>query len=158
MLHTKRSGDMSGGFLLALLGAVFMWASAGIGEGAGGQLHPRTFPIILSLLLVVGGSALVLQARKTKAGMEKRIEWPDSKGWRLWLGALFGLVLYLALLPYLGFLLCTFLFVMGFIRCFGDYSFWMAGGYAFGVVMFIYLMFMRLLQLTLPLGPLSFLG
>jgi putative tricarboxylic transport membrane protein len=158
MLNTKRSGDMAAGALLALLGAVSLWASRGIAEGAGGQLHPRTFPMILSTLLVIGGAMLVFQAWRSRAGDEKRIDWPDRRGWRFWLGALASLALYVGLSPYLGFLICTFLFVMGFIKYFGRYSFWVAGGYAFGVVVFIYLMFMRLLELTLPLGPLSFLA
>jgi putative tricarboxylic transport membrane protein len=149
---------MAAGVFLVLLGAVFLWASTGIAEGAGGQLHPRTFPILLSLLLVIGGAGLVVRARRSGEGEVKRIEWPDGRGWRFWLGALSGLVLYVALLPYLGFLLCTFLFVMGFIRYFGRYPLWVATGYALGVMVFIYLVFMRLLQLTLPMGPLSFLG
>jgi putative tricarboxylic transport membrane protein len=157
MLDTKRSGDVAAGIFLSVLGAVSTLASTGIAEGAGGQLHPRTFPMIIGLLLVIGGAALVFEALRSSAADAKRIEWPDRRGWRFWLGALLALALYVGLSPYLGFLVCTFLFVLGFIRCFGRYSFWVAGSYAAGVVLFIYLVFMRLLQLTLPLGPLSFL-
>ena len=158
MLKTQRSGNIACGAFLALLGLAAAWASAYIGEGAGGHLHPRTFPMLLGILLFFGGAALAAQSMINRAGGQKLIGWPDRKGWKFWLIALASLVLFVALSWPLGFLVCSFVFVVGFIWYFGRYSLAVAVAWAMGVTVFIYVVFIRLLDLTLPMGPLEFLS
>jgi len=157
VLATKRSGNIACGAFLAVLGLGTVWASTSIGEGAGGQLHPRTFPMLIGALLFFGGGALAASALVGRA-TQKPIDWPDRKGWKLWAIALASLVLYVGLSLPLGFIVCGFLFVAGFIRYFGRYSLPMAVAWALGVSVFIYIVFVRLLELTLPMGPLAFLS
>jgi hypothetical protein len=157
VLRNKRSADIVSGLFLAALGLTAVWASAGISEGAGGHLHPRTFPFLLGVLLAVGGAGLALRAWLSRPGEDKPIAWPDSRGWKYLAIALGSLALYVALSGPLGFLISTFLFITGFIWYFGRYNPLVAAAYALGVVAFIYFVFVRLLQLMLPLGPLSFL-
>lgn len=156
MLKTKRAGNIASGIILALLGLVAAWASTSIDEGAGGHLHPRTFPMLIGMLLVAGGGALAVSGAMSKTA-GKPIDWPDAKGWKLWLIALAGLVLFVGLSLPLGFLVCSFLFVAAFIRYFGRYRLPVAFAWGMGVALFIYIVFIRLLDLTLPLGPLGFL-
>lgn len=158
MLGTRRSTDIATGVFLAVLGLTAAVASTGIDEGAGGQLHPRTFPMLLGVLLVIGGAVLAIQAAVAKNGGDKAIAWPDRNGWKLLLIAMASLVLYVAIAQALGFIISSLIFVPGFIRYFGRYSYWVAGSCALGIAVFIYLVFIRLLQLTLPIGPLSFNG
>jgi Tripartite tricarboxylate transporter TctB family len=158
VLRTKRSGNIASGAFLALLGLAAAWASTEIGEGAGGQLHPRTFPLLIGVLLFIGGAALSIQSLVAKTGGDKPIDWPDHRGWKFWLMALAALVLCVALSVPLGFLVTSFFFVSGFIWYFGRYRPVVAAAWALGVVVFIYVVFVRLLDLTLPLGPLSFLS
>ena len=157
MLKTKRSGNIACGVFLALLGLAAAWASTSIDEGAGGQLHPRTFPVLIGVLLFLGGGLLAFAGwmdRRTG----KTIDWPDRRGWRLWSLALAGLITYVGLSLPLGFLVCSFLFVAGFIRYFGRYRLPVAVAWAAGVTVFVYVVFIRLLELTLPMGPLAFLS
>lgn len=158
MLGTRRSTDIATGVFLAALGLTAAAASTRIGEGAGGQLHPRTFPMILGLLMFIGGAALAIQAATAKSGGDKTTAWPDRNGWKLLLIAMTGLVAYVAVSQALGFIISSLIFVPWFIRYFGRYSRLVAGSCALGIAAFIYLVFIRLLQLTLPIGPLSFLG
>jgi hypothetical protein len=157
VLTTKRSGNIACGAFLAVLGVVAVWASTSIDEGAGGQLHPRTFPMLIGVLLFVGGGVLAAAGWRSRT-TDKPIDWPDGRGWKLWSIALAGLVLYVGLSLPLGFLLCSFLFVSGFIWYFGRYSLPVAAAWALGVGVFIYVVFIRLLDLTLPMGPLEFLS
>jgi putative tricarboxylic transport membrane protein len=157
-LRTKRSGNIVSGAFLALLGLVAAWASTEIGEGAGGQLHPRSFPLLVGVLLFIGGTALSIQSLVARTAGDDPIDWPDRKGWKFWLMALAALVLYVALSVPLGFLITSFFFVSGFIWYFGRYHPALAAAWALGVAVFIYVVFVRLLDLTLPLGPLSFLS
>ena len=157
MLKTRRSGNIACGVFLALLGLAAAWASTSIDEGAGGQLHPRTFPVLIGVLLFLGGGLLAFAGwmdRRTG----KTIDWPDRRGWRLWSLALAGLITYVGLSLPLGFLVCSFLFVAGFIRYLGRYSLPVAVAWASGVTVFVYVVFIRLLELTLPMGPLEFLS
>lgn len=156
MLRTKRSGDIASGIVLALLGFVAAWASTSIDEGAGGHLHPRTFPMLIGILLVAGGGALAVSGAAAGAA-GRPIDWPDTRGWKFWLIALAGLALFVGLSPLLGFLLCSFFFTAAFSRYFGRYRPPVAIAWAIGVAAFIYVVFVRLLDLTLPMGPLEFL-
>jgi putative tricarboxylic transport membrane protein len=149
---------VTAGVFLAVLGLVAAWASTGIDEGAGGQLHPRTFPILIGVLLFIGGAVLAARAATSRAGADKPIAWPDRRGWKFWVISMAGLVLYVGLSQPLGFLISTFIFVSWFIWYFGRYRPLVTVSCALGVVAFIYFVFIRLLELTLPLGPLSFLG
>lgn len=158
MLGTRRSTDIATGVFLAVLGLTAAVASTGIDEGAGGQLHPRTFPMILGALLVIGGAVLAIKAAASQSGGAKGIAWPDRGGSKLLLTAMAGLVFYVAISQMLGFVVSSLIFVPWFIRYYGRYSYWVAGSCALGLAAFIYLVFIRLLQLTLPIGPLSFLG
>lgn len=148
---------MAAGVFLAFLGLLTFFASTQIAKGAGGQLHPRTFPLILGVLLFMGGLLLALKAYASGQGGDQVIEWPDRRGWKYWMVAFLSIAAYIGFSPILGFLLSTFLFVAGFIWYFSRYKSALTIAYALGTVLFIYFLFVRLLQLTLPLGPLSFL-
>lgn len=156
-MRTKKSGDITAGFFLILLGLVTFFASWQIAEGAGGQLHPRTFPLILGALLFFGGSILVILKYRSSPKEDKKIEWPDHQGWKNWIAGLISIATYIGLSQLLGFLLSTLFFVGFFIWFFGKYRPALVAVYALGTAVFVYLLFVRLLQLTLPLGPLSFL-
>ena len=158
MLKTQRSGDIACGTFLALLGLAAAWASTHIDEGAGGHLHPRNFPLLLGVLLCIGGAGLAVHALIARAGADKAIDWPDRRGWKFWGIALVALVLYVGLSNPLGFLICTLFFVAGFIWYFGRYNPMVAVAWALGVAAFVYVVFIWLLELTLPMGPLAFLS
>lgn len=156
-MRTKRSGDITAGIFLTLLGLGTFGASWQIAEGAGGQLHPRTFPLLLGTLLCVGGTILVVLSYRSIKKEDKKIEWPDLQGWKNWMAGLISIAAYIAFSQLMGFLLSTLFFVGFFIWFFGKYKPVLVAIFALGTVLFVYLLFVRLLQLTLPLGPLSFL-
>jgi putative tricarboxylic transport membrane protein len=100
---------------------------------------------------------LTFRAYGSGQGTDQTIEWPDRQGGRYWVIALLSIAAYIGFSPLLGFLLSTFLFVAGFIWYFGRYKPAFAAACALGTALFVYFLFVRVLQLTLPLGPLSFL-
>ncbi len=155
MLANRRSGDIVSGTVLSALGLVAAIASIGIDEGAGGHLHPRSFPMFVGTLLFVGGAALVVKSVRTRSGAARAIDWPDAKGWRLWGVSLGSLIVYVGLAPLIGFLAASFLFVAGLMWYLGRYNPLLAAACALGTVGFIYFTFVWLLDLTLPQGLLS---
>lgn len=155
MLKTLRGGDTASGIFLLLLGALTLAASMTIAEGAGGRLHPRTLPITIGALFIIGGAWLIFYAR-TPQYRDKAIDWPDRAGWRRWGVALVMMFLYAALMQPLGFILTTFIFIVAFIWYFGNFKPWVALAWGFGTVAFIYLLFIRLLQMEFPAGIFTF--
>jgi hypothetical protein len=113
--------------------------------------------MLIGALLFFGGGALAVSAVMGRTA-QRLIDWPDRRGWRLWAVALTGLILYVGLAWPLGFIVCSFLFVAGFIRYFGEYGLPTAVAWALGVSVFIYVVFVRLLDLNLPMGPLGLLS
>lgn len=157
MLQTKKSGDIGSGIFLAVLGLVAAWASLDIDEGAGGNLHPRTFPLLIGICLALGGAALAVRSGISRAGDERRIGWADRSGWKRWTIALLSVIAFVALSAPLGFPLCTLVFVAGFIWYFGRYHPLVAVAWATGTVLFVYFVFYKLLDMTIPMGPFDFL-
>lgn len=155
MLKTLRGGDTASGIFLMLVGAITLAASMTIAEGAGGRLHPRTLPLTVGALLIIGGAWLIFYARMPQY-RDKSVDWPDRAGWRRWGVALVMMSLYAALMQPLGFVLTTFIFVVAFIWYFGNFKPWVAFAWGFGTVAFIYLLFIRLLQMEFPAGILAF--
>lgn len=155
MLKTLRGGDTASGIFLILVGAITLAASMTIAEGAGGRLHPRTLPVTVGALLIIGGAWLIFYARMPQY-RDKVVDWPDRAGWRRWGVALVMMLLYAALMQPLGFILTTFIFVVAFIWYFGNFKPWVALVWGFGTVAFIYLLFIRLLQMEFPAGILAF--
>ena len=141
-----------------VLGLTAVVASTGIHEGAGGQLHPRTFPMILGGLLIIGGAVLATRAAMDKSGGGKAIGWPDRGGGKRLAMVMVSLVIYVTIAQTLGFIIASLVFIPWFIRYFGGYRHLVGWSCALGVAVFIYLVFIRLLQLTLPIGPLRFFG
>jgi hypothetical protein len=92
------------------------------------------------------------------SGDDKRIGWADRSGWKLWAIALLSLVAYVALSEPLGFPLCTFVFVAAFIWYYGRYNPLVAFAWATGTVLFVYFVFYKLLDMTMPMGPFDFLA
>lgn len=158
MFVSQRSGDLASATLLVLLGLATLVAAAGIPEGAGGQLHPRTFPLLLGAVLVIGGASLGIRALWFPLPSSKRIEWPDLKGWKRWWLALALVSAYVAFSIPLGFVLSSLCFVVAFTKIFGRYRWTVVLGCGLGTAGLVYLLFVRLLDLTLPLGPFSILA
>lgn len=152
-VRTQRSADIVAGSILTLFGVAVIVASRGIPEGAGGYLHPRTFPLLLGVALAFSGAWVSMRAMAEKETSKSKIEWPDKAGWRSWLLALAFMVSYVAVCRPAGFLLSTFAFILIFVKVFGQYSWKVGIACALGTSLFVWGMFVKLLDLTLPLGP-----
>ncbi len=112
--------------------------------------------MLIGALLFFGGAALAVSAAMGRT-TATTIDWPNKRGWKLWVIALASLCFYVGLARPLGFIFCSFLLVTGFIWYFGRYRLTTAMAWAMGVSAFIYIVFVRLLDLTLPMGILGFL-
>lgn len=153
-MRTQRSADVASGVFLSLLGLIVVLAALRISGSPDVRMQPRTLPLILGWLILAAGGILAARAWHLR-GEERIIKWPDRSGTARVLVTLASLTVYLLLTDPLGLPLSTVLFVAFLVWYLGHYRMvWaLAIGFACGAT--VYFVFIRLLELSFPAGPLG---
>lgn len=141
-------------FCLAYLIPVHVKVNAAYAVG------PKTFPQMSALLIGFAGLALVatrLSEFPDKRAIFRKVNY--SFNWKYLLRQIVfivAMVAYIKLIPILGFVIASILFVLGMLYFFGSRS--LAVNLLVSVVfsMIVYLLFSRLFQVNLPFGLLHF--
>jgi putative tricarboxylic transport membrane protein len=152
-VKTQRAADLRIGIFLALLGVGVIYASSQITGGLEERLPPRTLPYCMGFTILVSGGLLALRTwRLREEG--PTIQWPNRVGVVRILVCLVSLALYIALMNPLGLPWSTFLYVSFSTWYLGRYRIWKAVlmGVLSGAAS--YLLFIYLLELSFPVGPL----
>ena len=154
-MRTKRSADIASGFFLIFLGIIVLVAASQIRGGMEERLPPRTLPYIVGGTILACGAVLALKARRS-AGTETPIKWPTREAMIRIGVSLLAIVVYIAVMTPLGFPISSGLYVA--------FSIWylkrsgvltaLLSGIVTGALS--YFVFIRLLELSLPLGTLLF--
>jgi putative tricarboxylic transport membrane protein len=153
-MKSQRVGDMASGVFLALLGVVVVLAALQIKGAPDVRMQPRTLPLILGCIVGVAGVALALRAWFYR-GPARVVPWPDRVG-TLRVGVtLAALVIFLFLVEPLGMPLGSSLLVGFLVWYLGGYRPIFAGLLGLATGGMIYVVFIRLLQLSFPIGPLG---
>ncbi|HBB16224.1 MAG TPA: hypothetical protein DCZ97_04195 [Syntrophus sp. (in: bacteria)] len=156
MLHMKsrRFGDMASGVFLVLLGLVVVVAAFRIKGAPDVRMQPRTLPLILGWIVGVAGAALAFRAWFYR-GPVRIVPWPDRVG-TLRVGVtLAALVVFLFFVEPLGMPLGSGLLVGFLVWYLGGYRPIYAGLLGLATGGTIYVVFIRLLSLSFPIGPLG---
>ncbi len=153
-MKTQRSADIVSGGFLSVLGLMVILAALRIRGAAEVRLHPGTLPWILGLLILAAGAILTWRAVRFR-GEDQRIKWPNRAGTGRVLMTLASLIAYLILMDPIGLPLSTLLFVSFLAWYLGRYRpIWIAAlGLVSGAT--VYFVFIRLLELSFPVGPLG---
>lgn len=145
----RRANLLCGGFLVAL-GVLSLVEVLRIRDDWPGA---KLMPAVLALVLgVLGGGHLVASIAGSAT---EPAAWPDPPGWRRVGSAFAVLALYMAVLPSLGFLPATALFVLVLLRAFGAFSWAMTIVLTGAIALASHVVFKRWLGLPLPAGPLG---
>ncbi len=154
-MRTLRTADIVSGFALVMLGAATLVAAMQITGGMGmeDRLPPRTLPVLVGSGVLIGGLLLMWQAWRYR-GPVVPVAWPSRSGMLRNLVTMGSLIAYVALLEFVGTLIATALFVAGliwYLRRGGPVS-----ALAIGLIsgLTLHYLFIRYLELSLPLGPL----
>jgi putative tricarboxylic transport membrane protein len=116
---------------------------------------PAAVPLPVGVLLGVVGAGLLVQARAQLGTAVHGTAWPPKAALRL-LGMVAALVAFALLLPVLGFVVTsTALFVAAAILL-GSPHFWPTVAYGWALSAIVFLLFDRLIGLSLPTGPWGF--
>ena len=150
-MKTQRAADIVVGCGIAVFGVFILLASISITGGAAHRLPPRTFPMIVGVLLLLCGSGLALKSWSIR-GADFAIDWPDREGVRTISVTLASLACYIALMSPLGLPLATF-FYLAFSIWYLKRSKWlMAIVISLITALISHFLFIRLLGLSFPAG------
>jgi len=153
-MKSQRVGDIASGIFLVLLGLVVVIAAFQIKGAPDVRMQPRTLPLILGFIIGAAGAALAFRAWRYQ-GPARIVPWPDRVG-TLRVGVtLAALVIFLFLLGPLGMPLGSSLLVGFLVWYLGGYRPVYAGLLGLATGGTIYVVFIRLLQLSFPIGPLG---
>ena len=114
-----------------------------------GWLGARLMPALVGGILVLVGVAHATEPTAPVA-------WPDAAGARRVVALLVLLALYVALLPWLGFLIATLLFALPVVRGLGPTSWTRSLATAAAIAIGSHVVFKHWLGMPLPAGPLGY--
>jgi putative tricarboxylic transport membrane protein len=146
----RKSGDLIGGVVLLFVSA---WAIVGgikLHLGKISEPQPGFFPFWGGIILAILSAVLLFQAR---AGRSKGVQ-AFGAIWRP-LIMIMGLIAYVALLDSLGYLFATIILSIVLLRVLGTKRVWSLALTALIMALGSYVLFNRLLNVTLPAGVLS---
>ncbi len=140
-----------GGLSVLAIGILFFVYSLQLPYSSEIGPGPGFFSIWLSGLLILLGSLYVYQSWK---GNDSAHDMPDRKGFLNILFILICLVLYVILLPLLGFNICSASFL--FALLFKSYGWLLNLAISIGSAVFLYVLFSMFLGVQLPVNALGF--
>jgi putative tricarboxylic transport membrane protein len=153
-LRSQRRGDIVAGGVIALLGAVVILAASQIRGDVEERLPPRTLPYVVGFMTLAGGLALAVKSYRFR-GEDPQIEWPEKAGWvRIGVNLLL-LALFTALMDPLGMPITTALYVAAAIWYMDRRRILTALLTGSVSAVAVYYLFIKLLGLNFPLGPLG---
>ena len=153
-MRSQRKGDIVAGGVIALLGSVVILAASQIRGDVEERLPPRTLPYVVGFMTFAGGLALAVRSYRFR-GEDPEIQWPEKDGWvRIGVNLLL-LALFTALMDPLGMPIATGLYVAGAIWYMDRTRVLAALITGAGSAAVVYYLFIRLLGLSFPLGPLA---
>ena len=153
-MRSQRKGDIVAGGVIALLGAVVIVAASQIRGDVEERLPPRTLPYVVGFMTLAGGLGLAVKAYRFR-GEDPEIQWPEKDGWvRIGVNLLL-LALFTALMDPLGMPITTALYVATAIWYMDRKRILAALLAGAGSAVVVYYLFIKLLGLNFPLGPLG---
>ena len=152
--------DIFAGLLLAAAFSVCLWEASSFQYGTEFAPGPGFAPVWLSAIGILLSLAIALQAfqamrhpeRSTGEGSDAL----DKSGLRRVGTSLAGLVAMLAIVPWLGLVLSILVFLLFLTLYVQRLSVLTAIAASAGTVFFVYVVFVRLLDVPIPAGPLGF--
>ena len=153
-MRSQRKCDIAAGAFIALLGAVVIVAASQIRGDVDERLPPRTLPYAVGITTLAGGFGLAVKSYRFR-GEAPEVQWPERDGWiRIGVNLLL-LALFAALLNPLGMPITTGLYVAAAVWYMDRKRLLAALLSGAGSAVVVHYLFIRLLGLTFPLGPLA---
>ena len=153
-MRSQRKADIVAGCFIALLGAVVIVAASQIRGDIEERLPPRTLPYVVGFMTLAGGAGLAVKSWRFR-GQDPEILWPGREGWVRIAVNMLLLALFTALMDPLGMPIATALYVASSIWYIDRKRIIPAVLTGAGSAVVVYYLFIKLLGLSFPMGPLE---
>ncbi len=130
--------------------ALKMPLAAGKAPGSG------WLPLILGLLMAFLSALLFIAAARRPVSQDRNVSWPTGKGLANNVAIVVGLAISVALLQLLGYIVSTFVFLLGLTLFLGRYNWKSATAMAVITTAILYWVFQQWLMIPLPSGLINF--
>lgn len=120
-----------------------------------GSVGPAAVPTVVGVLLGIVGAALLVQSRTQYAAASHETTFQPRAGLRL-LAMVVALVAFAVLLPVLGYVVSSAALFIAAAALLGAPAFWRTVAYGWALAAILFLVFDRLIGLSLPTGPWGF--
>ena len=149
-MKIKSQRDFFSGLMFLVVGLAFAWGATDYSMGSGARPGPGYFPMMLSVLMAIIGAVVIFTS------LTLEVEGGDPVGdiaWRPLLVVVAAIVLFAVALPRLGLIATTPLLII--VVSFASTEFKWPGVLIASVVLdvFSWLVFVKGLNLTIPLWP-----
>jgi hypothetical protein len=134
------------------VGSAIAIGAYNLGIGAVNNPGPGLFPFVIGLGMMLLSVSIIATSIGTTAAPTTG---PTPRQTLTTLAVIGALVFYALALERIGFVLCTILFLFGLLTVLGRYGWLVAATASVGMTAGSYLIFMTLLKLHLPSGPLG---
>jgi putative tricarboxylic transport membrane protein len=141
--------------VLMLVAAVLVIVDAVRLPDTSEAVGPAAVPLPVGVLLGIVGAVLLVQSRAQYATAAHESTWQPNAGLRL-LGMLVALVAFAVLLPVLGYVVSAAALFVSAAMLLGAPKFWTTVAYGWALAAVVFLVFDRLIRLSLPSGPWGF--
>jgi putative tricarboxylic transport membrane protein len=140
---------------LMLVGAVLVIVDAVRLPETSEAVGPAAVPLPVGVLLGIVGAALLVQSRAQLATASHESTFQPRAGLRL-LAMIVALVAFAVLLPLLGYVVSSAALFVAAAMLLGAPVFWRTVAYGWALAAIVFLLFDRLIGLSLPTGPWGF--
>ncbi|MBO0679647.1 tripartite tricarboxylate transporter TctB family protein [Mycolicibacterium sp. S2-37] len=120
-----------------------------------GTVGPAAVPLPVGALLGVVGAVLLIQSRAQYATATRETDWQPRAGVRL-IAMIGALVAFAVLLPLLGYVVTSAALFIAAAMLLGAPNIWRTVAYGWALAAIVFLLFDRLIGLSLPTGPWGF--
>lgn len=113
-------------------------------------------PLLLGVLMAFLATLLYISSVRRSNSQDKSVDWPKGRGLVNNVGILVGLAVSVILLQLVGYLISTFVFLLGLLFLLGRYNWKFATGMATVSTAILYWIFKIWLAIPLPPGLINF--
>ena len=124
------------------------------------KMGPGHYPIAVAGLMAILAVLLLWQTFRPKkhadSAQDDEVQSGDSRGFRHLITGFGFFLAYVILVPLIGFVMASFVFVFCFIRLIGQFNYLQSGALALVIPALLWTVFAYLLTVPLPKGPFGF--
>jgi hypothetical protein len=146
-----KKGNIIVSIVFGLLSLIIIGASMALEGSKGGVPGPGTWPILISILMLIASISIFINAIKMKSEDDKPLGLSNPDSIRVYI-TMGGLILYLLGLYYIGFVVATFFMLFIYISWYGSHKWYFNIATSLIITVIVYATFKNLLHVPFRFG------